>query len=45
MSATARDIAMTMHAHPTLLETLGEAAEGMYGLSPHQQPKREKAKA
>ena len=45
MSATARDIAMTMHAHPTLLETLGEAAEGMYGLSPHQQPKRDKAKA
>ncbi len=44
MSATARDIAMTMHAHPTLLETIGEAAEGMYGLSPHQAPKKDKVK-
>jgi dihydrolipoamide dehydrogenase len=44
MSASVRDIAMTMHAHPTLLETIGEAAEGYYGLSPHQMPpKKEKA--
>jgi dihydrolipoamide dehydrogenase len=45
MSASARDIAMTMHAHPTLLETIGEAAEGMYGMSAHQlPPKKEPAK-
>ncbi len=40
MSASARDIALTMHAHPTLLETIGEAAEGFYGLSAHQMPPR-----
>jgi dihydrolipoamide dehydrogenase len=40
MSATARDVALTMHAHPTLSETIGEAAEGLYGLSPHQMPPR-----
>jgi dihydrolipoamide dehydrogenase len=46
MGASVRDIALTMHAHPTLLETLGEAAEAHYGLSPHQlPPKKEKAKA
>jgi dihydrolipoamide dehydrogenase len=45
MSASARDVAMTMHAHPTLTETLGEAAEMAYGLSPHVMPKREKVKA
>ncbi|MFO0844039.1 MAG: dihydrolipoyl dehydrogenase [Gemmataceae bacterium] len=45
MSASARDIAMTMHAHPTLLETIGEAAEGYYGMSVHQlPPKKEPAK-
>jgi dihydrolipoamide dehydrogenase len=42
MSASVRDVAMTMHAHPTLLETIGEAAEGYYGLSAHQLPPREK---
>lgn len=46
MGASARDLAMTMHAHPTLLETLGEAAEAHYGLSAHQlPPKKKKAKA
>jgi dihydrolipoamide dehydrogenase len=40
MSATARDVAMTMHAHPTLSETLGEAAEAYYGGTPHQLPPR-----
>ncbi|MFM7152350.1 MAG: dihydrolipoyl dehydrogenase [Gemmataceae bacterium] len=45
MAASVRDVAMTMHAHPTLLETLGEAAEGFYGLSAHQlPPKKEAAK-
>src|SRR5262249_15062893 len=40
MAASARDVAMTMHAHPTLSETIGEAAEALYGLSPHQLPPR-----
>lgn len=40
MAASVRDLAMTMHAHPTLLETIGEAAEGYYGLSAHQLPPR-----
>ncbi len=40
MAATARDIAMTMHAHPTLLETIGEAAEMYYGASVHTAPKK-----
>jgi dihydrolipoamide dehydrogenase len=45
MAASARDVAMTMHAHPTLTETIGEVAEALYGLSPHQLPPREKVKA
>jgi dihydrolipoamide dehydrogenase len=44
MAATARDLAMTMHAHPTLAETVGEAAEGMYGMGVHQLPRKEGAK-
>jgi len=40
MSATARDVAMTMHAHPTLSETIGETAEAFYGGSAHQLPPR-----
>jgi dihydrolipoamide dehydrogenase len=40
MGASARDIAMTMHAHPTLTETILEAAESLYGLSVHQLPKK-----
>jgi dihydrolipoamide dehydrogenase len=43
MSATARDIALTMHAHPTLAETVGETAEMFYGISVHQLPPRKKA--
>jgi dihydrolipoamide dehydrogenase len=38
MSASARDLAMTMHAHPTLSETVMEAAESLYGLAVHQMP-------
>jgi dihydrolipoamide dehydrogenase len=38
MAASARDLAMTMHAHPTLSETLMEAAESLYGLAVHQMP-------
>jgi dihydrolipoamide dehydrogenase len=35
MAATARDIGMTMHAHPTLAETIGELAESIYGMATH----------
>lgn len=38
MSASARDVAMTIHAHPTLSETVMEAAESLYGLGVHQMP-------
>jgi dihydrolipoamide dehydrogenase len=38
MSASARDLAMTMHAHPTLSETIMEAAESLYGMAVHQMP-------
>jgi dihydrolipoamide dehydrogenase len=41
MAASARDVAMTMHAHPTLSETLGEAADAMYGMGVHQLPRKE----
>ena len=35
MGATAKDLAHTVHAHPTLSETLMEAAELFYGHSTH----------
>jgi dihydrolipoamide dehydrogenase len=35
MGATARDIAMSVHPHPTLSETIMEAAEAYYGHSTH----------
>jgi len=35
MGATARDLAETVHPHPTLSETLMEAAEVFYGYSSH----------
>jgi dihydrolipoamide dehydrogenase len=40
MSASARDVALTMHAHPTLSETVMEAAESLYGLAVHQLPRK-----
>ena len=40
MAASARDVALTMHAHPTLSETLMEAAESLYGLAAHTLPKK-----
>jgi dihydrolipoamide dehydrogenase len=40
MAASARDIALTMHAHPTLSETVSEAAESLYGLAIHQLPRK-----
>jgi dihydrolipoamide dehydrogenase len=38
MSAAARDVALTIHAHPTLSETIAEAAESFYGINTHQMP-------
>jgi dihydrolipoamide dehydrogenase len=35
MAATARDIALSIHPHPTLSETLMEAAESLYGSTTH----------
>jgi dihydrolipoamide dehydrogenase len=35
MNATARDIALSVHPHPTLSETIMEAAEAYYGHSTH----------
>ncbi|MBM3994242.1 MAG: dihydrolipoyl dehydrogenase [Planctomycetes bacterium] len=35
MGATAKDLAMCIHPHPTLSETIGEAAEFLHGLSSH----------
>jgi dihydrolipoamide dehydrogenase len=35
MAATARDLAMSIHPHPTLTETIMEAAESLYGLATH----------
>ncbi|HVS39032.1 MAG TPA: dihydrolipoyl dehydrogenase [Gemmataceae bacterium] len=40
MAASARDLALTMHAHPTLSESYMEAAESLYGLAPHMLPKK-----
>src|SRR5262249_23052715 len=41
MGATVRDLAEAVHPHPTLSETLMEAAEAFYGLSSHlYSPKR-----
>jgi dihydrolipoamide dehydrogenase len=35
MGATAEDIALTVHPHPTLSETLMECAEAFYGHATH----------
>jgi len=35
MGATSQDIALTVHAHPTLPETLMEAAESIHGKAIH----------
>jgi dihydrolipoamide dehydrogenase len=35
MGATAQDLARTVHAHPTLPETLMEAAESVHGMAVH----------
>jgi len=44
MGATAEDLKLTIHAHPTLSETLMESAEVFFGQSTHvYKPKRAKA--
>lgn len=40
MGATARDLAETVHPHPTLSETLAECAEAFYGTATHTYTKR-----
>ena len=40
MGATVEDLALTIHPHPTLSETIMEAAEAYYGHSPHFYQKR-----
>jgi dihydrolipoamide dehydrogenase len=46
MAASARDLTLTMHAHPTLTETLFEASEMYFGLATHlYRPRREKVAA
>ena len=35
MGATAKDLALTVHPHPTLSETIMEAAEAFYGHATH----------
>lgn len=40
MGATARDIAESVHPHPTLSETLMEAAESFYGTATHMMSRR-----
>ena len=40
MGATVRDIADTVHPHPTLSETLMEAAESFYGTATHMASRR-----
>ncbi len=41
MAATAQDLRMTIHAHPTLSETVMEAAEVFFGHSPHLYPQKD----
>jgi dihydrolipoamide dehydrogenase len=43
MGATAFDIAASVHPHPTLSETLMEAAEAFYGHGSHSLPRRKPA--
>jgi len=40
LGAVARDVMMSIHAHPTLSETVMEAAELLSGHSPHTAPRR-----
>ncbi|MBT6145639.1 MAG: dihydrolipoyl dehydrogenase, partial [Gemmatimonadetes bacterium] len=42
MAALVSDVAMSIHPHPTLSETVMEAAEAYHGLSPHINAPRKK---
>lgn len=42
MGATAEDLALTVHPHPTLSETLMECADVFYGHATHVLPKKKK---
>ena len=42
MGATAMDLAMVTHPHPTLSETLMECAESFYGTATHRMAQRPK---
>jgi dihydrolipoamide dehydrogenase len=45
MGATAADLALTMHPHPTLSETFGEAADTLHGQATHlYRPRKEPAR-
>jgi dihydrolipoamide dehydrogenase len=44
MGATAEDLALSVHAHPTLGETVGEAAELFLGPATHLAPNQRSAK-
>ncbi len=44
MGATVRDLADSVHPHPTLSETLMECAEMFYGHATHSAPRRRRAK-
>ena len=35
MGAVSKDLALCIHPHPTLTETIGQAAETLHGLSTH----------
>jgi dihydrolipoamide dehydrogenase len=41
MGALAEDLALTIHPHPTLSETVGEAAEVFFGSATHVLPRKE----
>jgi dihydrolipoamide dehydrogenase len=45
MAASARDLALSMHPHPTLTETLMEGAELLHGNATHYVPPRRREKA
>jgi dihydrolipoamide dehydrogenase len=45
MAASARDLALSMHPHPTLTETVGEAAELLHEGATHYVPPRRREKA
>jgi dihydrolipoamide dehydrogenase len=40
MGAMAQDVALTIHSHPTLSETVGEAADILLGSATHVLPRK-----